>query len=350
MKYGLYYPNIEFRDIDYIKRSLLVWDRIFRIVPPSYTPYDDAEIDTAISQGTIVNLTVDEYEKSKTAHEFLEFYRLRKQSPMLGWPAGMDSSTFVNINPEKIEARLLPLFEMLSKQINKDGFMEIPAEIAGGYMFYLANNVAKQRNLQLMTDSPDSWVAGSYFAHNGNFSDEVYKENGNAYLCNLAITDLLPDRLDHLSIDQILSFVEKHKDERSEFQNELEKFRMEVSRCNNKEHAKYIANDFKKDLEKAKNEYKKSIRFFSKRDLCSIFSGGVSTTLSVLSLPLAPGASPYDPIHLGAGLLFGAVSALAARSLIPENKGTASYLISLDKLSNTPSYQLYRTFHEFVND
>lgn len=350
MRYGLYYPSIEFRDTDFVKRSLLVWDRLFRIVPSNYKPIDDPAVQIAAAEGAIVNLLVDVDEKTKAAEGFLDFYRRRQQTHKLTWPAGLDSETFVRIDPEKIEARLVPLFEELSHRLGQDGFMEIPADLAGGYMFYLAESVAKQRDLQMITDSPDSWVVGSYFAHAGNFTDRVYDPDANSFLCNLAISDLLPDQLHDVSMDEVLRFVETHRDERALFQEELERLRLEISRCNNKEHARYIVNDCVARFDNAKRVYRNVIAPFSKRELCSIFSGGLSATLGVLSLPVVTGGDPYDPVRIGAGLLIGAVSALATRALIPVDKGRASYLISLDKLSNTPSWQLHRTFEEFVND
>jgi hypothetical protein len=350
LRYSLYYPSIEFRDVDFLKKSLLVWDRVFRIVPPTYDPSDPSSIREAVSEGLVVDLNVDEHEKSKAAKGFLDFYHLRRGISSLTWPAGLDCPSFVRIDPEKIEARLLPLFEQLSMHYAGDRFFHVPPDLAGGYMFYLANSVAKRRDLQLITDSPDTWVVGSYFAHAGNFNEQVYQDNGDAFLCNLAITDLLPDRLDDVSMEDVIRFVEKHRDERVAFQDELERFRMELSRCNNKEHAYYIVNDFVGRLQRAKEDYRKAIAPFSKREICSIFSGGLSATLGLLSLPMTGVGDPYDPVRLGVGLLIGAVSALATRELIPIDKGGASYLISLEHLSSTPSFQLHRKFEEFIND
>src|SRR3972149_7823464 len=107
MNVALYYPNIEFINSDFIKRSLLVWDKVFRIVPRTYVPKDDPEIITAVQEKAIVNLTVDDHEKAKAAEGFLDFYWIRQQhANRLTWPAGLDSETFVRMNPEKIEARL----------------------------------------------------------------------------------------------------------------------------------------------------------------------------------------------------------------------------------------------------
>jgi hypothetical protein len=138
MVHALYYPTIEFQDINALKRALLVWDRVFRIVPAGYEPYDSTEVLTAITAGAVTNLFVDNEEKTMAAHQFLEFYELRNNPQCrLVWPSGFDSETFTRINPDKIEAKLVPLFDQLARRLTDDGFMEIPSELAGGYMFYL---------------------------------------------------------------------------------------------------------------------------------------------------------------------------------------------------------------------
>lgn len=351
MSQSLYYPSIEFRDPDFIKRSLLVWDRIFRIVPTGYIPADEQSIKTAVAEKAVIDLHIEDIEKSKAAEGFLDFYWTRRKSATrLTWPAGLDSETFVRINPEKIEARLLPIFEQLTTKWTNDGFMQVPPDLAGGYMFYLAKEVAQNRNLHLLSDSPDTWAVGSFFAHAGNFDEQVYKEGADAFLCNMAITDLLPDQMAHLTMDEILRFVEDHREEKAAFLRELEKLRLEISKCNNKEHARYIVSDFITAFQHAKEDYRKAIGPFSKREMCSILSGGLSATLGMLSLPTVGGGDPYEPVRICTGLLFGAVSALATREMIPLDKGLPSYLVSVDKLSATPNVHLHRVFEEFIND
>lgn len=137
------------------------------------------------------------------------------------------------------------------------------------------------------------------------------------------------------------------REEKAEFQLELERLRLEIAECSNKEHLRYIVEDFVTRIQRAKENYGKAIGPFSKRELCSIVSVGLPTTLGFLSLH---GGDPYDPLRISAGILIGAVSALADRSNSPIEEGVASYLVSADKLSNTPSFQLHRVFEEFIND
>lgn len=353
MPHALYYPTIEFRDQELLKKSILVWDRIFRIVPQSYQPNDDIEVTEAISAGVIENLIIDEKEKSDAANKFMDFYYLRKHgTTSLTWPAGFSSVSYANLNPEKIDKRLLPLFEQLSSRVTSDGFLKVPGDMAGAYMFYLAHSVAEQRNLQLLTDTPETWTVGSYFAQKGNFADDKFVSSANAYLCSLAIDDLLPDTMENIPMEDVLRFVENHAEERRNFQNELDLLRKEISTCNSKEHAKYIVGDFILGAERAKAEYRKAIGPFSKREFCSILSAGVAATMGYLALPLSGGAivDPYDTVRLSTGMLIGAVAALAAREMIPANKGIGSYLVTAEKMGVTPVQRLHMDFHEFIND
>lgn len=221
MTRALHYPTIEFQDIDALKRSLLIWDGIHRIVPEGYAPEDDPEVREAVQAGAIVDLTLNAMEKHKAAHRFLDYYILRNRPDFpLVWPAGCSSESFTRINPDKIDAKLLPLFESLKRRVTSDGFLEVPEDLAGGYMFYLATSVAERRSLQLITDSSDCWAVGTYFANEGCFTEAVYDDNADAYLANMAIDDLLPSDLTHVHIDALLRFREDHAEVRAQFQND----------------------------------------------------------------------------------------------------------------------------------
>lgn len=351
MTHALYYPTIEFRDVNSLKRALLVWDRVFRIVPASYVPNDDPEVAVARSEGLVVDLALEPTEKSLAAQHFLDLYhRLDNPSNRLVWPAGLSTEAFTRINPDKIDAKLLPLFEQLSQRLTADGFLEVSSELAGGYMFYLANAVASKRSLDLLSDSPDYWTVGTFFASAANFTEAVYSETAEAYLATLAVEDLLPRDLDGVSIDKLLRFREEHDQERVVFQEHLDRLRQQVSRCNSKQHAQYIVLDFVKHVERARDQYRDSMGFFRKTDVNTLLTVGLPVGMGFLSLPTLPGGDPYSAIRLGAGLLFGAISSLASRALIPKERSVSSYLVSAEAMAAGPGYALHRKFEEFIND
>ncbi|WP_053162702.1 hypothetical protein [Pseudomonas brassicacearum] len=351
MTRALHYPSIEFQDTEALKRSLLVWDGIHRIVPTGYAPQDDAEVREAVQAGAVVDLTLEPIEKHRAAHRFLDFYHLRARttSPLV-WPAGCSSESFTRINPDKIEAKLLPLFESLTQRLSADGFLEVPDDLAGGYMFYLATSVAERRSLQLTTDSSDCWAVGTYFANEGCFTEAVYDDDAKAYLANMAINDLLPRSLAHVNIDKLLRFREEHVEVRAQFQNELKLLKAEISTCNSKSHAQYIVGDFVKRFERAKADYRDSIGFFRTDDICSIFSVGIPVAATMIALPTFGSGDPYEPWRICTGMLIGAVSALAARELGRKPKTIASYLVGSERISKYPGHTLHRKFEEFIND
>ncbi|MCD6447284.1 MAG: hypothetical protein J7L40_03875 [Candidatus Marinimicrobia bacterium] len=66
----LYYPTIEFYDETWLKASLCVWDKIYRIVPSSYDPKDSDEVKIAIDNGLVENISLSKADLSQTAEMF----------------------------------------------------------------------------------------------------------------------------------------------------------------------------------------------------------------------------------------------------------------------------------------
>lgn len=217
-------------------------------------------------------------------------------------------------------------------------------------MFYLANSVAENRSLDLLSDSPDYWTVGTFFANAANFTEQVYDESAQAYLATLAVEDLLPKSLENLTIDNLLRFRSEHTEERHLFQVELAALRSEISRCNSRKHARYIVQDFIKRFELSKKDYKSAFGKFSKSEVYTMLTVGLPATMGFLSLPVVGASDPYSAFRIGVGTLIGAVSSLAARKLIPKERSVSSYLVSAEDMASGPGYALHRRFEEFIND
>jgi hypothetical protein len=350
MRDVLYYPTIEFRDEDHLKKSLLLWQRIYRIVPDGYSPRDSAEVIEAVAAGRVVNLSLSSDEKYNAAGDFLDFYATRQRTRLV-WPAGFDNDEEVaGINVEKIDAKLIPLFEQLAKRIDKEGFMAVPRELAGAYMFYLSKAVAQHRALALTTDTADAWTVGTYFANDGAFGEQVYAEDAENYLGHLAVEDLLPQTLTGVPMHQVLEFTDKFSDERASLEKEFVALQKEIAACRSTEQALYIVKDFAKSFVKAKDDYRATLRTINKRDVYTLLSVGLPVAMGFLSLHVASGVDPYDSLRLAEGTLLGAVSALAARELAPDPKTIESYLVAAEGLRSGSGIYLHRLFEEFIND
>lgn len=112
----LYFPTIEFQNEDWVKSSLLFWDKVYRIVPKDYTPIDSKAIIEAQENDLIRNITLESQDVSITGEKFLRFC---DQLPFI--PAGLDVKDYHRIHPDKIDKRLYPSLENIS---NKFPFLD----------------------------------------------------------------------------------------------------------------------------------------------------------------------------------------------------------------------------------
>lgn len=92
----LYFPSIEFKSDEWIKSSLLYWDKIYRIVPQGYKPRDSVLVQTVCQHGLIENITLESADKSKTADEFIKFY-----DNLQFVPAGLEATRAEKLHPKK---------------------------------------------------------------------------------------------------------------------------------------------------------------------------------------------------------------------------------------------------------
>ena len=195
----LYYPTIEFQDENWLKASLLLWDNVYRIVPYDYIPNDSDEIKYAIDNGRVKNIILqdndleDAYDKYQVFLEQLEFI-----------PDGLhnDDGT-IKVHKDKISSRLYPLMESIAKEFDGEWF-KLPQEAARGYMLYLSQTVAKNRQFSLATDNSDSWVMSAYIGEEGNFSELVYNMDASGQYASVELLDLIPANVNNLSIKEII--------------------------------------------------------------------------------------------------------------------------------------------------
>ena len=104
----LYYPTIEFYDETWLKSSLCLWDKIYRIVPSSYNPKDSDEVKIAIDNGLVENIILNKHDLAQTAELFESYLENAEIVPAAveGW-----ENVDVRLHPEKVDARILPILE-----------------------------------------------------------------------------------------------------------------------------------------------------------------------------------------------------------------------------------------------
>ncbi len=345
----LYFPSIEFQSDEWVKSSLLFWDKIYRIVPQGYTPCDSATVLEATRHGLIKNISLDERDKENAAKKFMEFY---ERLPLK--PAGLEIRQHHRINVGKIDDRLYPLLgEIAQKWYNEDWYY-VPEPIARGYMFYLSKIAADRRNISRATDNRDSWTVSPYFVEKGNFSENVYDSDAKTYYSTLLIDDLIPANISEVPIGEIITFLEDRSDLKAELRLELFEFGAELSRCDSEDFTKEVIEAHKGEIENKKTDLKKSAGFWNSTNLFFLFSVGLPISNSVYKAFADP-ADPFSIYNISSSCFIGAVAAYSNyRIAKKKERGNSylSYLIDMDKqFVGTKRYPNYSyLMNEFIND
>ncbi len=345
----LYYPSIEINNEEWLKSTLLVWDRVYRIVPRNYEPQDSDDIKRAVDSDLIRSIYLDSDDLKGAVGDFEKF-----MASVPYTPAGLEDSDISFVHPDKVDASLYPLLDKFSRGLDSEVWIQLPREVARGYMYFLAQNVAEHRLLERCTDRPDNFAIGSYFSELANFKEEVYDEKASGFYSSLMMTDLLPKNLSQVSMEKIINVVNRSHDEKLAFRSELVDFADQFHRCESPEHARLIYTDYKNKLMQAKGNLKKSQGFLKKGGVGSLFTMGLPTSMTALGAASLAG-DPFSITAISSSLLIGAVASYsdyAKTKSVKENPCGASYMISLDKaFSGRDRFPAFdRHLEEFIND
>jgi hypothetical protein len=344
----LYFPSIEIGDSNWLKANALLWDTIYRICPKDYQPNDSDDVKRLVDAGIVKSLSPSKGDISDTYDEYLKFVG---ELPSL--PDGLDD--YDNIHIDKIDVRLYPILEKFSKQLT-DGFLQVPSHLARGYMLYLANSMADRRNLNMATNSADAWVTSAYINEKGRFSEFVYgaqdKGDIRAY-ATVSLSDLFPTNLEGATMDQVIDFALKYKNEKDVLRQSVTKFLNDLRQCQEPDHAKHIIESHIKTLNSAKLDYKKATSFLSRDTLRSSMVVGVPTLYTVLGAMTDLLGKGYY-LNYSAALLIGFGAAMVERNFTSTQSSNpvGNILVSMDKefAANNSQPNFPSIFDQFIND
>jgi len=345
----LYYPTIEIRDEEWLKSALLVWDKVYRIVPKHHAPNDSDEIKEAIDNDLIRSIVLEDDDLKGVTDSFTDF-----MDSLPFTPAGLEESEAAFVHPEKIDASLYPILDAYTRGYTEEGWLELPSEVARGYMYFLAQVVAERRLLERGTNDPYIFAIGAYFSELANFDEYIYNEEAAGYYSSLIMNDIIPRDLTSVPMRSVITAINKSKDEKTEFRKELLRFSEQLHRCESVDHARTIFTDYKNDLMRAKGDLRASQGFLNKGAIGSLFAMGTPTSLTAFGA-IAAVAEPFSLTTLSSSMLIGAVASYVdykRTSSSAYNPVGGSYLISLDKrFSGTNQYPAFdKHLEEFIND
>ncbi len=345
----VYYPTIEFRDENWLKAALLIWDNIYRIVPYDYIPNDSDEVKFAIDSGRIKSITLQDedlesvYKKYESFLENLEFI-----------PDGLHNNDgTTKVHKDKISSRLYPLMESLAKEFDGEWF-DLPTEAARGYMQYLSQIVAENRQFSLATDNADSWIMSAYVGEKGNFSEMVYDMKANGQYTSVELLDLIPTDVKHLGIKEIIEHTSYTKDERNEFRSVASEFLDKLTLCSTEDGTYEATESYKDELNRVKKQFQDSTSFMGTELARSSIIVGIPTSLTAFGTLTAMSQASITS-NIFQSVSFGLVAAIADYSKVKkEGRGPAlgSYLIDLDRQKGKQhlSQDFNYIMDQFIND
>lgn len=142
---ALYFPTIEFGSDAWLKAAICHWDKVYRIVPPSYTPSDSEEVKEAVDSGLVESINLSDGDLSETAKKFMRFWEAAPFVPA-GF-AGYDDEP-IRLHPEKVDERIRGQLASLSSHIDDSGFLNLSKEVANSYMLFLAESISRRSDAE----------------------------------------------------------------------------------------------------------------------------------------------------------------------------------------------------------
>jgi hypothetical protein len=343
----LYGPSIEFLSDEWLKCSLLLWDSVYRIVPTTCRPNDSHAVILAKDSGLVREVTLEKEDLSATYAEFLDFV---KDVPFT--PAGL-TPHIERVHEEKIDARLYPLLEAMAVRVDPEGWLSLPAELARGYMLYLAKTVSGRRNLATATDSVDEWAIMPYFKEEANFDERLYYPEAQGFYSFMMFSDVLPSRLESIEMKRVIEFAAARKDEKARLRKVLQEFSESIGTCKSQSHAASLVADYETQIKQAKKDFAGSMDFYDAEQGFSLLTVGLPIALGIFQV--FGGKDPFNLLNIASSVFIGAIASYWQYSKVEQvmrKESYASYLVEIDRSLKGDSRvtRADRILEEFIND
>jgi hypothetical protein len=351
----LYYPSIEFYDESWLKGALCHWDRVYRIVPPSYCPHDSDEVKEAADAGLLESMTLTEGDLSETADAFMRFW---EKAPFV--PAGFEGyeDEPIRLHPEKVDERIRSQLSALAERIDQDGFLSLSKEVANSYMLFLSESVSRRRGIPKLTDDADMFTVMAYFAHDGNFDEGVYSEERAEVTAALTLASVVPARIETYRMRDVIDFHEKSHEGRAAFRASVAGLVDELKDIKDRAFFDKRIAKFDEDLRGAQASLTSALRKGAADLGYAMLSVGLPMAFTAFGV-IGMGADAWTTQAVGQSALLGIVAAIADHARSRRATWTsreANYWLSMHSAFpsgkgirlKVPSF--HRKFEEFIND
>ncbi len=356
--YVLYYPTIEFQNYAWLWSASLLWDRIYRIVPEGYIPEEPENVRVLTETGEIgISIHPDTYAK-EIAEEFLDKIESGEWSA-----AALEfemPEAYARLHQDKVDVELRNIIIAKGCGAAHNEWLYVPVEFEALYMTYLAEQVSRQNNLQLISDSAAAWTGATFFKYNGEIVEFPY-EDQTQQLAILVVRDFIPQNILDIHPESIVKFREKYRDERQRFILAIRNAAKAFSECEDEVVYRDRFEDLKKEIENSLTDYRGSLQALNVAAWTGIKSISfpvvtkVATEIAGKELDVAT-LSIVSALGIGLGLVSGFSDWKEKRRKL-ERESDFSYLMHLKRnwkgsamYKNDYNYFLCREMEEFIND
>lgn len=351
----LYYPSIEFYDESWLKGALCHWDKIYRIVPPSYCPHDSDEVKEAADAGLLESITLTEGDLSETEDSFMRFW---EETPFV--PAGFEGyeEEPIRLHPEKVDERIRGQLAALAERIDQDGFLSLSKEVANSYMLFLSESVSRRRGIPKLTDDADMFTVMTYFVHDGNFDEAVYSEERAEVTAALTLASLVPGNIETYRMRDVIQFHEKSQEGRAAFRASVSGLIDELKEIKDKAFFEKRIAQFDEDLRGAQASLTSALKKRAADLGYAMLSVGLPMAFTAFGV-FGIGADAWTTQAVGKSAFLGIVASIADHARGRRASWTsreANYWLAMH--SAFPSNSgirlkvplFHRKFEEFIND
>jgi hypothetical protein len=351
----LYFPSIEFLDDSWLKGALCHWDKVYRIVPQSYTPKDSDEVKEAVDAGLVESINLNDADLSEAADKFIAFW---DTAPFV--PAGFEGydDEPIRLHPEKVDERIRIQLSALASRIDNEGGLSLSKEVANSYMLFLSEAISRRRMLPKITDSQEMFTAIGYFQQDGNFDEFVYNDEAEEFIGTLTLASLVPSDINYYSMNKVIEFHKKSAEGRAAFRDSVSELIDELKGIKDRVFFEKRIKKFDEEL-RASRKSLASIVSSGGADIgYAMITAGVPMMLASLGV-MGMAGDPWGLQSLGASAFFGVTAALADHTRSRRSQWTsneASYWLSLHSAFESEGGvhlrvpQFHRGFEEFIND
>lgn len=344
----------------------LFYDNIYRIVPTNTKPDDSKDLRALLEDGAI-GKSIDPTNYSiKASSEFL--------AKIDGWNAAalacdtVDKQKITKLHTDKIDKRVRELFREAGFE-EKNNWMHVPTAIASNYILFLANAIASNNRLSLITGDWGAWTGTSYFGLDGQIDEYIENIGKDHYninnpesfgLFSLMLKEFVPINISEIPSEKIVEFRIKRKDEISQFRLSMEELRLELASLDSLNIRIDVIRDKATRLAEAIADYKKSADVIKANGWFGVALMGFPAPLAFGQLFSIPTASAVilTSTALAIGGIFNICNTKEELRKL-KRKTPASFLVEMKETfkdytqargGGDMNFHAYNCMEEYVND